>query len=84
MHSFLKQLPAVDHQVNAKENNLRVFAPSTIAVFGESTPKLDTPQETPMRPSTIYGVTKVHTAVLHKDPCCCECLSKLSLLLILQ
>eukprot|EP00744_Colponema_vietnamica_P000632 GILI01001112.1.p2 GENE.GILI01001112.1~~GILI01001112.1.p2 ORF type:complete len:350 (-),score=114.72 GILI01001112.1:420-1415(-) len=48
----------------AKQHNLRVFAPSTIAVFGPSTPKDMTPDETIMRPTTMYGVTKVHLELL--------------------
>jgi len=37
----------------------RVFCPSSIAAFGPDTPRDNTPQETILRPTTMYGVTKV-------------------------
>jgi len=43
----------------ARENKMRVFWPSSIAVFGQSAPRVNTPQETVLIPSTMYGVTKV-------------------------
>jgi nucleoside-diphosphate-sugar epimerase len=43
----------------ARYNNCQVFVPSSIAVFGPTTPKKNTPQDTIQRPTTIYGVTKV-------------------------
>jgi len=37
----------------------RVFVPSSIAAFGPETPRDNTPQETVLKPKTMYGVTKV-------------------------
>ncbi len=42
----------------AREKNCMVFTPSSIAAFGPSTPKDNTPQDTIQRPTTMYGVTK--------------------------
>lgn len=36
----------------------RVFFPSTIAVFGTTTPRENTAQHVPLMPSTIYGISK--------------------------
>jgi nucleoside-diphosphate-sugar epimerase len=43
----------------AREHSLCLFCPSSIAAFGPETPRHNTPQETTLRPKTMYGVTKV-------------------------
>ena len=48
----------------AAAHGAAVFAPSTIAVFGPSTPRVNTPNTTVLRPTTMYGTTKVYLELL--------------------
>ncbi|WP_210140860.1 NAD-dependent epimerase/dehydratase family protein [Staphylococcus sp. GDY8P41P] len=43
----------------AREYDLQFFTPSSIGAFGPSTPKVNTPQVTIQRPTSMYGVNKV-------------------------
>ncbi|HEX2164721.1 MAG TPA: NAD-dependent epimerase/dehydratase family protein, partial [Thermoanaerobaculia bacterium] len=43
----------------AREREMAVFVPSSVAAFGPSTPPDPAPQDTLQRPTSIYGVTKV-------------------------
>lgn len=64
-----EQMPQEAWQINmasllnvlelARKFDIKVFFPSSIAVFGNSTPRQNTPQYTSMEPSTIYGISKV-------------------------
>lgn len=44
---------AVAHKVE------KVFFPSTIGVYGPTTPRVDTPQFTSLLPATVYGISKI-------------------------
>ncbi len=46
-------------EVGREYNLERIMVPSSIAVFGPETPKDNTPNETILKPRTIYGISKV-------------------------
>jgi len=48
----------------ARQYKCAMFFPSSIGAFGPSTPKDNTPQDTIMRPETMYGVTKLSGELL--------------------
>lgn len=43
----------------ARQYNCKVFTPSSIGAFGPDAPKDNTPQDTVMHPTTVYGICKV-------------------------
>jgi nucleoside-diphosphate-sugar epimerase len=46
-------------EIARERRMVRIFCPSSIAVFGPGTPRERTPQDTVLRPTTMYGVSKV-------------------------
>jgi nucleoside-diphosphate-sugar epimerase len=56
---------ALENSLNiARELGCAVFTPSSIGAFGPNTPMDNTPQDTIMHPTTIYGVCKVSGELL--------------------
>jgi nucleoside-diphosphate-sugar epimerase len=51
-------------EVGREHKAERIIWPSSIAAFGPSTPKERTPNETILRPNTMYGITKVSGELL--------------------
>ncbi|MCF8274429.1 MAG: NAD-dependent epimerase/dehydratase family protein [Flavobacteriaceae bacterium] len=45
-------------EVSRLHNINKVFYPSSIAVYGENAPKINTPQDYFLAPATVYGVSK--------------------------
>jgi nucleoside-diphosphate-sugar epimerase len=52
-NSFISLLEAA-----RKHSIEKIFFPSTIAVFGGTTPRIQTPQASPLLPETVYGISK--------------------------
>lgn len=46
-------------EIAKEKSSIKVFWPSSIAVFGPSTPPNQTPQECVMDPNTVYGISKL-------------------------
>lgn len=53
MNSLLQIL-----DLGVQENIRKIYWPSSIAVFGPTTPNAITPQQTIMEPTTVYGISK--------------------------
>jgi len=53
MQSLLQVL-----DLGVQEKLTKIYWPSSIAVFGPTTPRQDTPQKTIIEPRTVYGVSK--------------------------
>ena len=60
MKAWNLNMNSLFHVLEAAKDGLiqRVFWPSSIAVFGPTTPADNTPQKTVMEPTTVYGISK--------------------------
>ncbi len=58
-HINMESLMNVLEIAKMVEDVKKVFWPSSIAVFGPGTPRLNTPQLTIMEPITVYGISKL-------------------------
>lgn len=60
MKAWNLNMNSLFHVLEAAKDGLieRVFWPSSIAVFGPTTPTDNTPQKTVMEPTTVYGISK--------------------------
>ncbi len=45
-------------EISKDEDVKKIFWPSSIAVFGASSPKINCPQQTIIEPATVYGISK--------------------------
>ncbi|MBK9271806.1 MAG: NAD-dependent epimerase/dehydratase family protein [Saprospiraceae bacterium] len=46
-------------ELGVEKNIQRIFFPSSIAIYGPSTPKVNTPQFGSFMPTTVYGISKI-------------------------
>lgn len=61
MSAWELNMESLFHVLNLAKDGFiqKIFWPSSIAVFGPTTPKVNTPQHTIMEPSTVYGISKL-------------------------
>lgn len=59
--AWMLNVSSLLHVLNlAKEGYIKtIFWPSSIAVFGPTTPKINVPQQTITAPTTVYGISKL-------------------------